>query len=109
MNWSCFPRVRPSELGSGRMNEGQSASRPASDDLDASSVAKLLVEIGQRLVLARENPYKARSYARAAESLLLLTLPLEEVIAQDRLRYIPGVGVALAETIRQLHDDGTTH
>jgi hypothetical protein len=30
--------------------------------LDAPAVAKLLVEIGQRLSLAGENPYKARSY-----------------------------------------------
>ena len=45
----------------------------AAADLDAPSVAKLLVEIGQRLVLAGENPYKARSYARAAESLLLFS------------------------------------
>ena len=28
--------------------------------LDAPAVAKLLVEIGQRLSLAGENPYKAR-------------------------------------------------
>jgi DNA polymerase (family X) len=77
-------------------------------DPDAPSVAKLLVEIGQRLVLAGENPYKARSYARAAESLLLLTLPLDDVIAQGRLQDIPGVGAALSETITRLHQHGTT-
>ena len=57
----------------------------ASKGPDAPAVAKLLVEIGQRLVLAGENPYKARSYTRAAESLLLLSEPLEEVIAAGRL------------------------
>src|SRR3954447_16881539 len=91
------------------MNEGQSASQPAaSAALDASSVSKLLIEIGQRLVLAGENPYKARSYTRAAESLLLLTLPLDEVIAQGRLQDIPGVGAALSQTIIRLHQHGTT-
>jgi len=39
--------------------------------LEAPSVAALLIEIGQRLTLAGENPYKARAYARAAESLLI--------------------------------------
>jgi DNA polymerase (family X) len=34
--------------------------------LDASAVAALLIEIGRRLVLAGENPYKARAYSRAA-------------------------------------------
>ncbi|MFL4991751.1 MAG: PHP domain-containing protein [Microvirga sp.] len=81
----------------------QSAAEP-----DASSIAKLLIEIGQRLVLAGENPYKARSYTRAAESLLLLTLPLDEVIAQGRLQDIPGVGAALSQTIIRLHQHGTT-
>src|SRR5947209_678639 len=86
-----------------------SRSRPSeSKALDAPAVAKLLVEIGQRLVLAGENPYKARAYARAAESLLTLTMPLGEVIAQGRLREIPGVGAAIAGTIEKLHSEGTT-
>src|SRR3954471_1680458 len=76
--------------------------------LDASAVATLLVEIGQRLALAGENPYKARAYSRAAESLRALTLPLDEVIGVGRLRELPGVGAALADTIAHLHRHGTT-
>ena len=76
--------------------------------LDASAIATLLIEIGQRLVLAGENPYKARAYSRAAQNLLTLTLPLGEVIAAYRLREIPGVGEALAATIEQLYARGTT-
>src|SRR3954462_6224387 len=76
--------------------------------LDASAVATLLIEIGRRLVLARENPYKARAYSRAAQNLLTLTLPLGEVVAAGRLREIPGVGEALAATIEQLYARGTT-
>src|SRR5215203_5101537 len=71
--------------------------------LDASAVATLLIEIGQRLMLAGENPYKARAYSRAAQDLLTLTLPLGEVITAGRLREIPGVGEALAATIEQLY------
>src|SRR3954454_5243005 len=77
-------------------------------DKHAAAVARLLVELSQRLLLAGENPYKARAYARAAESLLALTIPLGDVIAQDRLCEIPGVGAALAEVIRALHQNGTT-
>ena len=74
---------------------------------DASAVARRLVEISQRLRLAGDSPYKARAYARAAENLLTLTVPLADVIAQGRLREIPGVGAALAEVIRGLHEHGT--
>src|SRR5215207_11109273 len=77
-------------------------------DNDAAAVARLLAEISQRLFLAGESPYRARAYARAAENLLTLTVPLETVIAQGRLHEIPGVGAALAEVIRALHANGTT-
>src|SRR5215204_3897157 len=51
------------------------------NDLGASAVARLLFKIGQRLMLTGENLYKARAYTRAAESLLTLSLPLDDVIA----------------------------
>ncbi len=68
--------------------------------LDASAVAKLLVEFGQRIELSGDNPYRARAYYKAAESLRALAVPLDEVIAKGRLRDIPGVGAAIAERIR---------
>ena len=38
--------------------------------LDASAVAKLLHEFGQRTALRGGNPYRTRAYSRAAENLL---------------------------------------
>ena len=76
-------------------------------DLDASAVAKLLAEFGQRSALRGGNPFRARAYGRAAENLLALTTPLSDVIAQDRLRDIPGVGTAIADIIRKLHATGS--
>jgi DNA polymerase (family X) len=76
-------------------------------DLDASAVAKLLAEFGQRTALRGGNPYRARAYRRAAESLLALTTPLSDLIAQDRLLDIPGVGTAIADIISRLHATGS--
>ena len=76
-------------------------------DLDSSAVAKLLTEFGQRNALRGGNPYRARAYRRAAESLLALTTPLADLIAQDRLLEIPGVGTAIADIIRKLHATGS--
>src|SRR3977135_195891 len=50
---------------------------------------------------------RARAYRRAAENLLALTMPLEQIVAEDRLREIPGVGAAIADIITRLHRTGT--
>jgi DNA polymerase (family X) len=75
--------------------------------LDASAVARLLNEFARRSALRGGNPYRARAYSRAAESLATLTLPLEDLIRQERLRDIPGVGDAIADIITMLHATGT--
>ena len=75
--------------------------------LDAAEVASLLIEYGRRAALAGGNPYRARAYVRAAESLAAQAEPLERIIASKRLRDIPGVGEAIASVIEQLHRTGS--
>jgi DNA polymerase (family X) len=75
--------------------------------IETPDVVKLLREFGQRVALRGGNPYRAKAYARAAESLGTLTSPLADVIRQDRLREIPGVGEAIADIITKLHQTGT--
>src|SRR3954453_19085144 len=74
--------------------------------LPAPEVAILLREFGQRTALRGGNPYRAKAYTRAAENLLALTEPLEDLVAQDRLKEIPGVGDAIADIIAKLHKVG---
>jgi uncharacterized protein YjlB len=74
---------------------------------DASAVAALLREFGQRSALRGGNPFRAKAYARAADSLLALSLPLDQIIAQGRLREIPGIGDTIADIIKKLHATGT--
>src|SRR6478752_3304591 len=75
--------------------------------LDALTTARLLRELSQRATLAGGNPYRARAYARAAESLGALTVPLDRIVAEGKLREIPGVGEAIADIIEQLHRTGS--
>jgi DNA polymerase (family 10) len=75
--------------------------------LDAAAVAGLLRELGQRLELTADSPFKAKDYYRAAESLGALTEPLGDVIRRGRLREVPGVGPAIAEKIVAIHETGT--
>lgn len=74
--------------------------------LPAPEVAVLLREFGQHTALRGGNPYRAKAYARAAENLLALTEPLDDLIAEGRLKEIPGVGDAIADIIAKLHKTG---
>jgi DNA polymerase (family 10) len=74
--------------------------------LSAPEVAILLREFGQRTALRGGNPYRAKAYTRAAENLLALTEPMEDLIADERLKEIPGVGDAIADIITKLHKTG---
>jgi DNA polymerase (family 10) len=75
--------------------------------IDTPEVIELLREFGQRVALRGGNPYRAKAYARAAESLGTLTVPLDEVIREGRLREISGVGEAIANIVTRLHETGT--
>ena len=74
--------------------------------LNAGEIAGLLRELGRRLALERGNPYRAKAYLRAADNLALTALPIEQLIAEDRLKEIPGIGDALAGVIKELHETG---
>ena len=74
---------------------------------EAPEVADLLLEIGRRASLEGGNPYKAKAYIRAAESLRTLVTPLGDVIRRSQLRAIPGIGDAIARRIIELRDKGT--
>ena len=75
--------------------------------LSANAVAALLNEIGTRMDLGGESPFKSRAYFAAAENLATHPAPLEQIVAQGKLKTIPGVGEALAEKIIKLHKTGT--
>lgn len=75
--------------------------------LDAPAVAALLLELGRRTALAGDNYFRAKAYARAAETLSALVEPLDRVIAENRLRELPGIGETIADIVTKLHRDGS--
>jgi DNA polymerase (family 10) len=74
---------------------------------DTPTVTRLLREYAQRTALRGGNPYRSKAYSRAADSLAALVVPLDQLIAEDRLTEIPGVGEAIADIITKLHRTGT--
>jgi DNA polymerase (family 10) len=74
---------------------------------DAKAVAQLLREFAGRSSLRGGNPYRAKAYARAADSLAALVVPLEQIIETGRLKEIPGIGEAIADIITKMYRTGT--
>jgi DNA polymerase (family 10) len=75
--------------------------------LDAAAVAALLVELGRRTALSGDNYFRAKAYQRAADALSALVEPLDRVIAEKRLRQLPGIGETIADIITKLQRTGT--
>ena len=75
--------------------------------VDVRTIVSLLREYAQRTALRGGNPYRAKAYTRAADSLAALAVPLDVLIAEDRLTEIPGVGEAIADIILKLHKTGS--
>jgi DNA polymerase (family 10) len=69
-------------------------------------VAKLR-EYAQRSALRGGNPYRAKAHSRAADALAALAEPLDDLIAQGRLKEIPGAGDAIADIITKMHSTGS--
>jgi DNA polymerase (family 10) len=74
---------------------------------DTQEIARLLREYAQRSALRGGNPYRAKAYSRAADSLAALAVPIEPLIDEGRLTEIPGVGEAIADIVTKLHHTGT--
>ena len=74
---------------------------------DTQTVARLLREYAQRTSLRGGNPYRAKAYLKAAESLGALSQPLDHIIKARTLIDIPGVGDAIADIITKLHETGS--
>lgn len=74
---------------------------------DTQSVARLLREYAQRTSLRGGNPYRAKAYLKAADSLGALSQPLDRIIKAGTLTNIPGIGDAIADIITKLHETGS--
>ena len=68
-------------------------------------IAARLEEVAQLLDEQGANPYRAEAYARAAETLRRLPVPVSEILQSQGivgLEWLPGIGPSLARAIRDL-------
>src|SRR4051812_29469530 len=75
--------------------------------MNKDQVAEVLVEIGVLLELKGENPFKSRAYANAARALETLGEPLENLIRDNRLNEVKGLGEAIQKKVIELANTGS--
>ncbi len=69
-------------------------------------VADVLYQIADLLDLKGEIFFKTRAYRIAAQTIEVLDKEIEDVVKQNRLKEIPGIGDAIAKKIRELVETG---
>ena len=65
-------------------------------------IAQVFQDIADLLELKGENPFKIRAYQKVVRSIDHLPVEVEQLVAEDRLKEIPGVGEAIAKKITEL-------
>ncbi len=74
--------------------------------MNKADIVDVLEDIAVLLELKGENPFKIRAYSAGARVLETMEDDLGEVIAEDRLGSIKGIGSALVDKIQTLHETG---
>ncbi len=67
-----------------------------------SEIARVFSDIADLLELKGENQFKIRAYQKAVRSIEHLPVEMEQLVNEDRLREITGVGEAIARKITEL-------
>jgi DNA polymerase (family 10) len=74
--------------------------------VDNRQIADRLEAFATLLELSEANPYTARAYRRAAETVRGAPLPVAELVASGRVRELRGIGTGIEARLRELVDTG---
>ncbi len=74
--------------------------------MNNSEIAKVFQDIADLLRFKKDNIFKIRAYERVAGSIEQLPVEVEQLVAEDRLKEIPGVGEAIHKKITELVNTG---
>ena len=74
--------------------------------MNNKQVAKVFQDIADLLELKGENQFKIRAYQKVVRSIEQLPVEVEQLVAEDRLKEVPGVGEAITKKINELVTTG---
>ncbi|MBE9478096.1 MAG: hypothetical protein IMY81_02505 [Chloroflexi bacterium] len=71
-----------------------------------SEIAKVFQDIANLLEAKGENQFKIRAYQKVVRSIERLPVEVEQLVKEDRLKEVPGVGDAITRKITELVTTG---
>jgi DNA polymerase (family 10) len=74
--------------------------------MNNQQIAAVFEDIAEMLKLKKDNIFKIRAYQKVARSIEKLPVEIEQLVREDRLGEIPGVGEAIAKKITELVTTG---
>jgi DNA polymerase (family 10) len=74
--------------------------------VDNPRIADRLDALASLLELAEANPYTARAYRRAAETIRATQVPVAELVRTGRVRELRGIGPSIEARLRELVETG---
>ncbi len=75
--------------------------------MNNAEIAAVFRDIATLLEKKKENWFKIRAYRKAADSIEGLTVPVEQMVTEGRLKEISGVGEAITKKITELVATGS--
>jgi DNA polymerase (family 10) len=71
-----------------------------------TEIAAIFADIAVMLRLKKDNIFKIRAYEKVARSINELQEPVARLVAEDRLKEIPGAGEAIVKKLTELVGTG---
>jgi DNA polymerase (family 10) len=71
-----------------------------------AEIAFIFSDIAEMLKLKKDNIFKIRAYQKVARSISELTVPVAQLVVENRLDEIPGAGEAITKKITELITTG---
>jgi len=67
-----------------------------------TEISAVFTEIAEMLKLKKENVFKIRAYQKVARAITELTVPVEQLVLENRPGEIPGAGEAITQKLTEL-------
>ena len=74
--------------------------------MDNAQIADRLDAFAGLLELGEANPYSARAYRRAAETIRAVPVPVEDLVRSGKVRELRGIGGSIEAKLRELAETG---